>query len=204
MKSKLFIMLRENSFICRKPNECNTYECKFDIENLPNIPFYYHVWDDPDKYKSIFNNFCKKYSLVGRIMKPNITIAKPEDSIKVDISAIIEFFYFCGARNIIFLNECMLLSAKTHYISIIETCRMTVIRYIKANTVISNLYLENKAYTDDELLVFIKDMHTDCSREDIPVFLNGKNLERYSSIGTYVTLQEMLNNYNIKYSGECI
>lgn len=159
MKNDLYIMLRDNSFLCRKPIDNYTYKCKFDVDDLPNIPFYYHFWTDINKYVSIFNSFCKKHNLKSILFKPGLVISKPDDALTgVDDAILNEFFLVCGARKVTLVNECMLLtSLACNYVSIIKTCRMIVIRYIKSCVIKNSIFIDTRDYTTEELMTYVKD-----------------------------------------------
>lgn len=198
MKVNIYLIARNNGFICRKSDDPQPYIFKFDgIVNQPNIPFYYHLFES-DKYINDFISFKKqmfKGNLASNILRPKLFIAVPDDAAFVDRHIFEEFFYKFSAKETYIIKECMLLSKSDSYIAISQTCRMIVLSYIKEKTVKNTLYIENKEYSAEEMKLKINALFTEYEYGNLPVMLNGDNLIKYSEIGELVSPETLLNNY---------
>lgn len=144
-----------------------------------------------------FKDFCYKNGLMSRLFISDLVIGMPADAItEIDIATIREFFEVCGFRKLRLVDEWHVLTTiVSDYVSVIRTCRMIVIRYIKSDVIKNTMYIDKGDYTAEELRKFIRDLHSDCVNEDIPVFYTGKDFK--INIGTYVSPDEILNNLEI-------
>lgn len=199
MKQDIFIIIGNDSFICKRQDDLKPYIFKLDgIKGMPNIPFYHQFEFDTDKHRDDFISFKKqmfKGSLATGFLKPKVFLALPDDSVYIDRRYFEEFFYKCGAQKVFMIKECMLLSKSQSYVAITRSCRMTALSYIKDREFQNTIYIENKDYSVDVMKSKINDLFTAYESNNLPVVLNGENLEKCSEIGEIISPETMLNNY---------
>lgn len=198
--NSIFIMARDNHLLCRKANDREIYAWKMEcLDNIPNIPFYYHLWDNSETNSKNLRAFLTGIvsdRWYAEIIKPKVFLALPDDAVLVDQRVLMEFLMQSSARQVISVKECMLLNtAVSNYVSVTKTCRMTALHYIKNGLIQGSRYLENQEYSVDEILSKIKYLHRDCEYKELPVFLNGDNLSRYKELGEVVSVETLLDNF---------
>ncbi|NLL51623.1 MAG: hypothetical protein GX248_02835 [Peptococcaceae bacterium] len=205
MISPVYVIFRNNSFICRMADSLSPSTFRFrEIPDLPNIPFYHHIWSEFLKYKKTFSKFFRDEltgkSWAGMILKSHAYVAVPDDMLEFEKVLTIEFFMQTCSRKVDVKPECLLLAPQLEeYIAVSRTCRMLVISHIHAGSIKGRLYLENNEYTVEELKTFIAELLDDRDRADLPIFLNGEDLEQYLSLGTLIEPRIILQNYiNLK------
>ncbi|NLM20905.1 MAG: hypothetical protein GX207_04055 [Peptococcaceae bacterium] len=205
MSSPIFVILRNNSFICRMADSLSPLTFRFrEIPDLPNIPFYHHIWSEFIKYKKEFSKFFREEligkSWAGMLLKSQAYVAVPDDMLEFEKALTTEFFMQTCSRKVDTKPECLLLAPQEgEYIAVSRTCRMVIISHIQAGNIEDRLYLENKEYTVEELKMFIAGLLDGRNGVDLPIYLNGEGLELYSSLGSLVEPRTILQNYiNLK------
>ena len=199
--NSVFIILRNNSFICKKPDDKCSHVFKLDdIENIPNVPFYHHIWNDSAKYVKLYKNFDKNElmnnSLMSGLIKSHIYLAIPDDALEVDSRMIQEFLMKCGSKIVNVTPECMLVSRQDDtYVAVSFTCRMIILSYIKAGNIAHQQYLERNDYSFDELKGHISKLLYNQEIGKLPVYLNGEIKDQYSQLGCFVDPESILENY---------
>ena len=190
--SKFYIIVSNNSLIIKKEN--GGPETTIDFQSfIPNIPFYYHLFDEDKAYSKDIADLVKKLRI------RNAAIVFPDDSIEleVDKKVLVEFFMQCGVKKVQWNFQCFLLNIESKkYISLSKTTRTIVIQYIANNKSISKKYYD-KCYSDIKQITFyMRNLHTDCQYENIPVYINNlsNDMESFKSIGNLVSLNDIIAN----------
>lgn len=199
MKQSIYVIARDNAFLCRTPNDPQPLRFPISgIKDMPNIPFYHYLWDDREKNCRDFAEFKSRLfgeNPVSKIFKPAVFLALPEDSIEVDKQALIEFFMLCGARMVQSMPECLLLSDTAEYAAITCTCRMTVLRLVRQKAVVQTRYLENRVYPEDEMKQKLGDLFPTGDCAGLQILLNGEIPDSYRKLGEPVTSEAMLERF---------
>ena len=199
--NSVFIIMRNNSFLCRRADSISPVVYKFhDIQNLPNVPFYFHLWDNFMKYKREFGRFFRN-ELIGNpmmawLIKNHSYLAIPDDMLESEKRIAIEFLMQCGSRKVDVMQECLLLAPQADkYVAVSRTCRMMVLSYIESGNIVNRSILENKEYSAKMLKHYIHEL-LGCQESDfVPVYLNGNDLQDYSELGLIVDPKTILNHY---------
>jgi len=189
---KFYIIIGKNSLIIKKKGDDS--ESIIDFQSfIPNIPFYYHLFDEDKTYTKDITD------LVKRLRIRDATIIFPDDSmdIEVDKKILIEFFKQSGVRKIQWNFQCFLLNLDNKkYISVSKTTRTIAIQYIADNKSISKKYYD-KDYSDMEQFVFdMRNLHIDCQYDSMPVYINNLNndMETFKDIGKLISLNDITVN----------
>jgi len=160
---------------------------------IPNVPFYYHFFDEDKTYIKDMTSLIKKCKI------RNATIIVPDDSIdiEVDRKVLTEFFQQCGIKKVQVKSQCFLLNLENKkYISISRTTRTIVLQYIINNKYSVKKYYD-KNYADiEQIALDVKNLHTDCEYESIPIYINNLNndMEKFKVIGTLISLNDFITN----------
>lgn len=202
MKSqRCFIVLRNEKFIIKKDNSLNLMECSFDnLITYPNVPFHLNLWQNDNRHINTLKNFLKNDIFTkSRFSSKEITIAVPDDSQSIELRAIEEFLLISSSpRNVNLVFECTLMNPENPtYVCISKTCRMFVISYIKNGAITAQRFLDKKDYEIDEIQNIIYALHDDCRMNIINIYLNGANLDKYSSFGTFISYERILDNLTL-------
>ena len=199
--NSVFVILRNNSFICKKADHNHSHIFRFDdFENMPNVPFYHQIWNDSAKYMKLYKDFNKNElmnsSIMSGLIKSRIYLAIPDDAIEVDRRMVQEFLLSCGSKIVNVTPECMLVSRQDDaYVAVSFTCRMIVLSYIKAGNIAHQQYLKSHNYSFDELKSQISKLLNNREFGKLPVYLNGEKKDHYNQLGCYVDQESILENY---------
>ena len=199
--NSVFIILRNNSFICKKADHKRSHVFRFDdIENMPNVPFYHQIWNNSAKYINLYKRFYKNElmnnSIMSGLIKSHTYLAIPDDAIEVDRRMVQEFLSSCGSKIVNVTPECMLVSRQDDtYVTVSFTCRMIVLSYIKAGNIAHQQYLESNNYSVDELKSQISNLLNNREFGKLPVYINGEKKNHYSQLGGFVDQDSILENY---------
>ncbi|MEL7567723.1 MAG: hypothetical protein AAGU27_22990 [Dehalobacterium sp.] len=199
--SSVFLILRDNSFICKKTDDSRSFVFKFnDIKNMPNVPFYHQIWNDSAKYIKLYKNFYKNEvmynSIISSFLKYHAYVAIPDDALEVDRKIVIEFLLQCGSKSVRVTPECMLIGRHDDaYIVLSRTSRMIVLSYVLDGKVAHQQYLERNDYSVEELKSYISMLLNNRELGKIPVYLNGEKMDQYSGLGFFVEPESILENY---------
>jgi len=199
--NSVFIILRNNSFICKKADHNRSQVFTFDdIVNMPNIPFYHEIWNDSAKYMKLYKHFYKNElmnnSIMSGLKKSHTYLAIPDDAVEVDRRMVQEFLLSCGSKIVNVTPECRLVSQQDDtYVAVSFTCRMIVLSYIKAGNIAHQQYLESNNYSLDELKSQINKLLNNREFGKLPVYLNGEIKDHFSQLGCYVDPESILDNY---------
>ncbi len=182
--AKFFIIVGHSSLIIKK--EGDNLENKIDYASfIPNIPFYYHFFDEDKNYISDMKSLIKKLKI------RNAVIIAPDDAIdlEVDRKVLTEFFLQCGVKKVQIKSQCFLLSLDNKYISISKTTRTLILQYIVNKKTIVKKYYDKNCIDIEQIALDIKSLHADCSYESIPIYINNMNndMEKFRKIGTLVS-----------------
>ena len=190
--ARFYIIVGYESLIIRK--EGDNSENIIDFASfIPNVPFYYHFFDEDKTYIKDMASLIKKLNI------RNATIIIPDDSVDIEVDRKIftEFFLKCGVKKIQMKPQCFLLSLDNKkYISVSRTTRTIVLQYIVNNQSIIKKYYD-KNYTDmDQIVLDVKNIHIDCKYESVPVYINNINddMEKFKVIGPLVSLNNIITN----------
>lgn len=191
-QEKFYIIVGHKSLIIKK--EGDALENRMDyVSFIPNVPFYYHFFDEDKTYIKDMTSLVKKLKI------RNAIIIAPDDSvdIEVDKKVLTEFFLQCRVKKVRVQPQCSLLCQDCKkYISISRTTRTMILQYIVNNKSIAKKYYD-KNYTDmDKIASDIKSLHTDCEYESIPVYINNLNddMEEFRAMGTLISLNDIIKN----------
>ncbi|MBU3146753.1 hypothetical protein [Clostridium sp. CF012] len=190
--ARFYIIVAHKNLIIKKEGENS--ETIIDFASvIPNVPFYYHFFDEDKTYIKDMTSLIKKLNI------RNAIIIVPDDSvdIEVDRKVFTEFFLKCGVKKIQTKSQCFLLSLDNKkYISVSRTARTIVLQYIVNNKSIVKKYLD-KNYTDmKQIALDVKNIHPDCEYESIPIYINNMNndMEKFKVIGPLVSLNNIITN----------
>ncbi|MGH4118005.1 hypothetical protein [Clostridium sp.] len=190
--ARSYIIVGHKSLVIKK--EGDNSENIIDFESfVPNVPFYYHFFDEDKNYIKDMTSLIKKLSI------RNATIIVPDDSVEIEVDRKIftEFFLKCGVKKIQIKSQCFLLSLDNNkYISISKTTRTIVLQYIVNNKSIAKRYYD-KNYTDmEQVALDINNIHVDCEYERVPIYINNINndMEKFKIIGSLVSLNNIITN----------
>ena len=199
MKNSLYILARDDSLICRTPDDPQVRRFLISgIKQMPNIPFHHYLWDDPEKSSRDFSEFRRQLlgnHLVSKIVKPTVFLVLPEDFSEVDKRALIEFCMFCGAHTVHVMPECLLLSDAAEYVAITRTCRMTVLCLVRQKDIVQTRYLENREYSEDDMKREIGGLFASGDWGGLPVLLNGEIPDSYRRLGETVPPEAILERF---------
>lgn len=197
-----FIALRNNCFICKRADHEGPFVFRFEgILNMPNVPFYHHIYNDEfADYFRLFKEFCRNDlfndSLLSKIIKPDTYLALPDDALEVDRRIVKEYLLTCGSRNVTIASECALLAPPAGtYLALAYTARMIVLTLMTDGQIMQQKYLEKKAYPVEELRDIIRAFVNYRDFSQIPVYLTGESIKPYSGLGTAVEAEAILDNY---------
>ena len=197
------MIMRGSKFYFRTSHDSAIKEYGLDnIKYYPNIPFHSRLWDEAS-YSIEVGNFLKNnvfetHSLLDRFSSKEMYILLPDDTQILEQRALEEFFFQAvkKLKKIIASFECHYMSPNhLNYISIAKTCRMFVITYIKDGYIKVQDFLDKKDYEFEELKNYIRDLHMDCRSGNLNIYLNGNDLEKYNSLGTMVSYQNLIDNF---------
>ena len=201
MKNIYVVLFRENKLIVKNKNEENTLEYSFkDIVSYPNVPFYSNLFQSKIDTKVIYKymkNNLKNYKLNNLFIKASIFVLTPDDVTEVDKRAISEFISMTFKPKRVLLGMEYGFTApmeEQNYVSIYRSCRMFVLSYIKNKNIEVQKFLENKDYSIEELRGFIYNLHEDCTNNNLNVYLNGQDIEKYYLVGKIVLKKELFEN----------
>lgn len=190
--ARFYIIVSHKGLIIKKESENS--ESTIDFPSfIPNVPFYYHFFDENKTYMEDMK------SLIKRLKIRNATVIIPDDSIDiaVDKKIFTEFFMLCGVKKVQVKAQCFLLTLNNQkYISVSKTARNIVLQYIVDNKSIAKLYYD-KNYTDiEQIALDMKNLHIDCQYESIPVYINNMNndMDEFERIGSLVSLNDIATN----------
>lgn len=190
--ARFYIIIGLRSLIIKKEGENSENIIEFQ-SFIPNVPFYYHFFDEDKSYTEDLKGVIKEL----RIRNAAIIIQDDAIDIEVDKKVLTEFFMMCGVKKVQVKCQCFLLSLDSKkYISISRTSRVIVLRYITDNKSVVKKYYD-KNYADiDQVKLDVKNLHADCYYESIPIFINNinKDMERFEDIGTLVSLKDIVTN----------
>ncbi|MFD3157323.1 hypothetical protein ACFIJ5_10750 [Haloimpatiens sp. FM7330] len=190
--ARFYIVVGHKSLIIKK--EGDESENIIDFTSfIPNVPFYYHFFDEDKTYMNDMKSLIKKLKI------RNAIVIVPDDSIdlEVDRKVFIEFFMQCGVKKIQVKSQCFLLTLDNKkYISISRTTRVIVLQYIVNNKSIAKKYYD-KNYTDiEQIALDAKNLHNDCKYDSIPIYINNINndMEKFKVIGTLISFNDYIIN----------
>lgn len=187
-----YIIVTDNSFVMKKDGDTSENIIAFQ-SYIPNIPFYYHLFD---KDKNYITEITKQ---VKSLRMKKVTIVLPDDAIdiQVDKQILTEFFMQCGTKIVKINFQCFLLNLeKENYITISKTVRNLVLQYISNKKSLTTKYYD-KEYTDVlQISSDIKKFHNDYGYGEIPVYINNinNNMDRFKSLGDMVSINDAFAN----------
>jgi len=191
--AQFYIVVGNSSFIVRK--EGSNINTEIYLETFaPYVPPYHHLFDE-DKCSYLMDIT----SQIKKLKMKNITIILPDDCIDlaVEKKILTGFFTDNGISKIQFTFQCFLLSLENKkYISISKTTRTLVMHYIAYKAALATRYYDLNNTTIEEVSQDLKNIHSQCKYNDIPVFINNvnDNMEAFSSLGTLVSLDDIFTN----------
>lgn len=202
---KCFMMTRENWFYFITDDGRPISKCSFDnIENIPGIYCFSSLFNKLNENAKILkkamseNELFNKALITGKEYLKEIYVAIPDDVQPIE-KKFIEEFLMSALGNTIKVNfkyENMLVTNEDkNYICVYKTCRMFVFSYIGYGEVKAQQMVERKDYSEDEIKKYIYNLHYDAKGDNINVYLLGKGIEKYSSLGRTVDDETLLRNY---------
>lgn len=190
--ARFYAIISNKSLIIKKEND-DLESIKAFESFIPNVPFYYHFFDeDKPNIEDIKNEITK-------LRMKNLTIILPDDAIdlEVDKRILTEFFLLRGIKKVQVKAQCVYLSLfNEKYISISRTTRTMVLQYIVNNKSIVKKYYDKNYIDMKEIALDVKNLHTECEYENIPIYINNINndMDKFEVIGTLVSLNDIINN----------
>jgi len=190
--ARFFIVVCHKSLIIKKEGDESEHIIDF-TSFIPNVPFYYHFFDEDKTYIKDMKSLIKKLNI------KNAIVIVPDDSIdlEVDRRIFIEFFMHCGMKKVQVKSQCFLLSKDNKkYLSISRTTRAIVLQYIVNDKSIAKKYYD-KNYTDiEQIALDAKNLHTDFEYDSIPIYINNINndMEKFKVIGTLISFNDYITN----------
>lgn len=188
--ARFYIIVGHKSLIIKKEGDESQSIIDF-VSFIPNVPFYYHFFDEDKTYTKDMTSLIKKLKI------RKATVIVPDDSIdlEVDKRMFIEFFRRCGVKKVEVQSQCFLLSLDNKkYISISRTTRTIVMQYIVNNESIAKKFYD-KNYTDmKQIALDAKSLHTDCQYDVIPIYINNINndMEKFRGVGTLISINDYI------------
>jgi hypothetical protein len=198
-----FIVLRNKSFICKKADHDGPFVLPLaGIPDLPNVPFYHHLYSDQFKeYVRLFREFRRdrllNHGFLPGIRKPHACIALPDDALEVDYRMVKEFLLAVGGvHTVTIAAECALLAPPAGtYLALARTARMFVLTQMTDGNIVRQKYLEKKEYSPAELKDIVRTFTSYGDRSQTPVYLTGEDVAPYSALGTVVAAESILDHY---------
>ncbi len=195
-KVEYYIVVANNGFTIKNNNDILENIIPFQ-PYIPNVPFYYHLFD---KDKSYITEITKQFKLLK--MK-KVTVILPDDAmnIQVDKQIIFEYLLTCGAKIIKTNYQCFLLnSIESNYISISRTIRNFVLQRISNKQSLITKYYYKEHADVGQILSDIEKIQSDYGYERIPIFINNINndMGRFKNIGDLISINDIFTNI-IKY-----
>lgn len=193
MPNKFYIIVGNNNFIIKKEGNDSKDTVGFQ-SIIPNTPFYHHLHDIDKPYITDITTKMKSLKM------KKATIIMPDDclDIEVDKRMLIEYFMLCGAKKTEVNFHCFLLNVGSNkkYISISKTTRALVMQYIADNKSLAKIYYDKEYVDMQQISLDIKNLHTDCKYDRIPVYINNINndMDRFKSMGNMISINDMINN----------
>lgn len=187
-----YIVVGHQSLIVSSESDGLNEIISFDAP-IPNVPFYYHLFDKDKKHIEETKVVFKKLGI------KNAIVVIPDDSIdiEVDKKVLTEFVMQCGVKRLKVVPQCYLLKVvERKYISVSRTTRAMVMQYINNDKCVVSKYYD-KDFTDFERIKLdAQNIHMDCRFETISIYINNVNNDasELKGIGTIISLNEVLAN----------
>ncbi|BBF41546.1 hypothetical protein lbkm_0226 [Lachnospiraceae bacterium KM106-2] len=184
-------------FIDRQTKEKALLE--FNVEKIPNTPFYYSLFEKEWGYGDEMRNWIKA---VKGLKGSKLTMIVSDDLFESDQILIRKFFKTYGKiKKIEFVTPNQYLSGvETNYIAITQSNRALTASYIKDGQVWNKKYYDVHNYLLGEVIEEIKGKNSECEYQQVPILYNGFYCDMENAV--HVTKEDILNHYIDRYSND--
>jgi len=186
------IIIGYDNLIIKKKGEQSQHLVEF-TSFIPNVPFYYHFFDQDKTYTKDMKSLIKKLKI------RNAIVIVPDDAIDIEVDRKIftDFFMQCGVKKVQLKSQCFFLSSDNKkYISISRNTRNIVLQYIVNDKYIVKKYYDRNYADVKQIALDTKRLHADCEYDSIPIYINNINndMDEFMSIGILVNLDNYIAN----------
>jgi hypothetical protein len=189
--SVFYILVGNHGFTIK--NEQDSYQYCMELpQMIPNVPFYYHLFD---KDKLIITEITKQ---IKELKAKKAVIIMPDDAMEIyaDQKILEDFFMICGSKKLTPDYQCFHLTKDNKFISLSKSARTLMLQYISNGKSLSKKYNDRDFQDIDRIKWDMSHLHIDCGYGSIPVYLNNidQEMESLRTLGFLVYIDDIFAN----------